>query len=84
MLVLSDFLTALVRLRSFLQTESLSPATISAGTASLPSEDVCAAGSVLIVPLTVLFYSIQRFLVRGLSFGAIAGLSASSLTESPS
>lgn len=32
-----------------------------------------AAGSVLIVPLTVLFYSIQRFLIRGLSFGAIAG-----------
>jgi multiple sugar transport system permease protein len=31
-----------------------------------------AAGSVLIVPLTVLFYSIQRFLIRGLSFGAIA------------
>jgi hypothetical protein len=23
--------------------------------------------------LTVLFYSIQRFLIRGLSFGAIAG-----------
>jgi ABC-type glycerol-3-phosphate transport system permease component len=32
-----------------------------------------AAGSVLIVPLTVLFYSIERFLIRGLSFGAIAG-----------
>ena len=32
-----------------------------------------AAGSVLIVPLTVLFYSIQRFLIRGLSFGAVAG-----------
>jgi multiple sugar transport system permease protein len=32
-----------------------------------------AAGSVLIIPLTVLFYSIQRFLIRGLSFGAIAG-----------
>ena len=32
-----------------------------------------AAGSVLVVPLTVLFYSIQRFLIRGLSFGAIAG-----------
>jgi multiple sugar transport system permease protein len=31
-----------------------------------------AAGSVLIVPLTVLFYSIQRFLIRGLSFGAVA------------
>jgi ABC-type glycerol-3-phosphate transport system permease component len=29
--------------------------------------------SVLIVLLTVLFYSIQRFLIRGLSFGAIAG-----------
>lgn len=32
-----------------------------------------AAGSVLIVPLTVLFYSVQRFLIRGLSFGAMAG-----------
>jgi multiple sugar transport system permease protein len=32
-----------------------------------------AAGSVLIEPLTVLFYSIERFLIRGLSFGAIAG-----------
>jgi multiple sugar transport system permease protein len=32
-----------------------------------------AAGSVLIVPLTVLFYSIQRFLIRGLSFGAVSG-----------
>jgi ABC-type glycerol-3-phosphate transport system permease component len=32
-----------------------------------------AAGSVLIVPLTVLFYSIQQFLIRGLSFGALAG-----------
>src|SRR6266481_6469815 len=32
-----------------------------------------AAGSVLIVPLTVLFYSIQRFLIRGLSLGAVAG-----------
>jgi hypothetical protein len=32
-----------------------------------------ATGSVLIVPLTVLFYPIQRFLIRGLSFGAIAG-----------
>jgi multiple sugar transport system permease protein len=31
-----------------------------------------AAGSVLVVPLTVLFYSVQRFLIRGLSFGAMA------------
>jgi hypothetical protein len=34
---------------------------------------VSAAGSVLIVPLTVLFYSIQRFLIRTLSLGVIAG-----------
>ena len=32
-----------------------------------------AAGSVLILPLAVLFYAIQRFLIRGLSFGAIKG-----------
>jgi ABC-type maltose transport system permease subunit len=34
---------------------------------------ISAVGSALIVPLTVLFYSIQRFLIRGLSFVAIAG-----------
>jgi multiple sugar transport system permease protein len=35
--------------------------------------NMSAAGSVLIVPLTVLFYSIERFRIRSLSFGAIAG-----------
>jgi hypothetical protein len=32
-----------------------------------------APGSVLIGPLTVLFYSIERFRIGSLSFGAIAG-----------
>jgi ABC-type maltose transport system permease subunit len=32
-----------------------------------------AGGSILIVPLTVLFYSIQRFLIHTLTLGAIAG-----------
>ncbi len=35
--------------------------------------DVGVPGSVLIVPLTVLFYSVQPFLIPGLSIGAIAG-----------
>lgn len=35
--------------------------------------EMSAAGSVLILPLVVLFYSVQRFLVRGLSFGAVKG-----------
>lgn len=35
--------------------------------------EMSAAGSILILPLVVLFYSVQRFLVRGLSFGAIKG-----------
>jgi ABC-type maltose transport system permease subunit len=39
-----------------------------------------AAGRVLIVPLTVLFYPIQRFLIRTLS--ASAPSPASSLTKS--
>lgn len=34
---------------------------------------MAAAGSVLILPLAVMFYSVQRFLIRGLSFGAIKG-----------
>jgi hypothetical protein len=32
-----------------------------------------AGDSILIVPLTVLFYSIQRFLIHTLTLGAIAG-----------
>jgi ABC-type maltose transport system permease subunit len=32
-----------------------------------------AGGSILIVPLTTLFYSIQRFLIHTLTLGAIAG-----------
>ena len=32
-----------------------------------------AAGTVLIVPLAVMFYSIQKYLVRGMGFGAVKG-----------
>lgn len=35
--------------------------------------NMAAAGSVLIVPLAVMFYFIQRFLIRGLTFGVIKG-----------
>jgi multiple sugar transport system permease protein len=34
---------------------------------------MAAAGSVLILPLAVLFYAVQRYLIRGLSFGAVKG-----------
>lgn len=32
-----------------------------------------AAGTVLIVPLAIMFYSIQKYLVRGMGFGAVKG-----------
>lgn len=32
-----------------------------------------AAGTILIVPLAVMFYSIQKYLVRGMGFGAVKG-----------
>jgi multiple sugar transport system permease protein len=35
--------------------------------------NMAAAGSVLIVPLAVMFYFIQKFLIRGLTFGVIKG-----------
>jgi ABC-type glycerol-3-phosphate transport system permease component len=35
--------------------------------------NMAAAGSVMIVPLAVMFYFIQRFLIRGLTFGVIKG-----------
>jgi multiple sugar transport system permease protein len=35
--------------------------------------NMAAAGSVLVVPLAVMFYLIQRFIIRGLSFGALKG-----------
>jgi multiple sugar transport system permease protein len=35
--------------------------------------NMAAAGSVLIVPLAIMFYFIQRFLIRGLTFGVIKG-----------
>jgi multiple sugar transport system permease protein len=35
--------------------------------------NMAAAGSVLILPLAVMFYFIQRFLIRGLTFGVIKG-----------
>jgi multiple sugar transport system permease protein len=35
--------------------------------------NMAAAGSVLIVPLAVMFYLIQRFLIRGLTFGVLKG-----------
>jgi len=35
--------------------------------------NMAAAGSVLIVPLAMMFYLIQRFLIRGLTFGVLKG-----------
>jgi multiple sugar transport system permease protein len=35
--------------------------------------NMAAAGSVLLVPLAVMFYLIQRFLLRGLTFGVLKG-----------
>jgi multiple sugar transport system permease protein len=35
--------------------------------------NMAAAGSVLVVPLAVMFYLIQKFIIRGLSFGALKG-----------
>ena len=34
---------------------------------------MAAAGTALIIPLAVMFYSIQKYLVRGLAFGAVKG-----------
>ena len=34
---------------------------------------MAAAGSALIIPLAIMFYSIQKYLVRGLAFGAVKG-----------
>lgn len=34
---------------------------------------MAAAGTALIIPLAIMFYSIQKYLVRGLAFGAVKG-----------
>jgi ABC-type maltose transport system permease subunit len=34
---------------------------------------MAAAGSVLIIPLTIMFFFIQKSLIKGLSFGAVKG-----------
>ena len=35
--------------------------------------NMAAAGSALILPLAIMFYFIQKFLIRGLTFGAVKG-----------
>ena len=36
-------------------------------------ENMAAAGTAMILPLAVMFYVIQRYLIRGLTFGVVKG-----------
>jgi multiple sugar transport system permease protein len=68
----SEFIFALIL--SSMQTKTL-PVAISSFVTDTGIEwnSMAAAGSVLIIPLTIMFFFIQKSLIRGLSFGAVKG-----------
>ena len=68
----SEFLMAL--LLTGTNTKTL-PVTIAAFITDRGIEwgSMAAAGTALIIPLAIMFYSIQKYLVRGLAFGAVKG-----------
>jgi multiple sugar transport system permease protein len=68
----SEFIFALIL--SSMQTKTL-PVAISSFVTDTGIEwnSMAAAGSVLIIPLTIMFFFIQKSLIKGLSFGAVKG-----------